>query len=712
MGTFRQKTLNLLDQVISYPTAFDKTKTYTKGHISEKTINSVDCLGAGRTDIVDFFTDTAGALTGSNCFETENNRLFVISTSTTGGIATVALYNFDTSTGIRGALIGRIQLNLPVTTHTFRMFAVEDTGTTGWTIALGTIGTLTQMGGTYRVHKVDLADFTSSPTVFYIATADDAKGIYFEQDPAAFGGAHVTTAMQGGDMYPPTKQVVINNGVTATTSFSAYDFTTTPTLQTTKTTTGSTASGSPTFTLTAHGYEANAALVITSNAPTGFTLTTPILQTVYYVRATNLTANTFELSATFGGAAINATSITASTVFARAFGLSLTAFMPSKKTAVFSGAAAGIIGTILLTNSHKIVVPPVGTPNAGLPCLFLPTTTNFHLIRLSEITAGASTFPNLAQVNALGGATDITAPTVVQAVYSSAIGKIIYTTGICSIVIKDWVNNAIVRNFFGQRNEWYENVSINNISNFGLMTLAALEVKNGYIFLMGSTIGQRVIITMDLYSTETFGLSYYTTPITNTKGYIFKTLSTLRQLADITNSDMFQYKTSTTYADVIFDDPETGWTSVPNAVDESGLALLDWSMFRVLPKIIEKAPYAPTQVSELLLGYKTQYDNSEVWVDDLELSTQSGANPAYSVAMLTAAYAVSMPTITMTAISKATGLIVRQKNTVTDAAEFTQSINDGGTYNALPVPNTQYVRLRYSWGSALPEDCYIVWSDS
>jgi len=713
MGNYRQKTLGLLNQVVAFPAAFDKTNTYIKGHVTQKTVNSVPCLGAAQTQIIDTFTDTGGAFTGGNCYESVNNRLFVLSTSTAGGIATICLYNFDTATGVRGALIGRIQLNLPATTHTFRMFAVADAGTTGWSIALGSIGTLTQMGGTYRVHKVDLADFTPSPTIFYVATTDDSKGIYFEQDPTAFGGNHTLTAIQGGDMYIPTKEVIVNNGVTATTQLLGWDFTTTPTLQATKTATAPTVAASPTFTVAGHGFEANAALVMTANNPTPFVLTTPILQTVYYVRATNLTANTFELSATLGGAAINATSATAGTVFARAFGLSLTAFMASRKTAIFTGASVGIAGTILLTNSHNICIPPAGTPNAGLPCLFLPTSSNFHLIRLSEITAGASSFANLAQVNALGGATDITAPTVVQARYSETLGAIIYSTGICSIVVKGWVNNAIIGNFFGQRNEWYENIDPSHTSNFGFMTLAALESRNGFIFMIGSTVGQRVLIAIDLYSSATFGMSYFTTPITNTKGYTFKTLETLRQNADVTNSGLRQYKTSANYADTIFDNPDTGWTSVPNAVDESGIALLDWTMFRVLPRIFEKAPYSPSQTSEILLGYIAQNDNSEKWSFDGELSTKSADNPAYSVAYLDMAYQVAVPSITMTAVSKATGLIVRQKNTVTHAAEFKYSSNAGGTWNSLgTIPNVAGTRLQYSWGIALPEDVEIIWSET
>ena len=713
MGTFRQKTLGLLDQVISYPTAFDKTKTYTKGHIAQKTINSVSCLGAGQTQIFDPFTDTAGAFTGSLSFETANNRMFVISTSTAGGTATICLYNFNTSTGVKGALIGRIQLNLPVTTHTFRMFAIEDTGTTGWSMAVGSVGTLTQMGGTYRVHKVDLADFTLSPTIFYMGVANDAKAIYFEQDPTAFGGNHTLTAMQGGDMYPTTKEVITNNGITATTSFQGYDFTTTPTLQATQTTTAATVNGSPTFTLALHGYEANAALIINSNAPTAFTASTSILQTVYYVRATNLTANTFELSATLGGAAINATSVTSSTVFARAFGLSLTAFKATRKSAVFSGAAAGITGVILLTNSHQLVVPPTGTPNAGLLCLFLPTSTNFHLIRVSEITAGSNTFANLSQINALGGATDITAPVPVNAKYSSDIGKVIYINGVCSVVIKDWVNNAIVGHFLGQRNEWYENVIASSIESFGLQTLASIEVKAGWLFMIGSTTGQRVIIAIDLYSAATFGLSYITTPITNTKGYTFKTLETLRQNSNVTNTGIRQYKTSATYADTLFDNPDTGWTTVPNGVDESGLALLDWSMFKLLPRIFEKAPYNPVQTSEVLLGFISQYDNSEKWSTDMELSTQSASSPALSVAYLDATYTTSVPSITMTAISKATGLVVIQKNTVTNASDFEYSTNNGGTWIPLgTITNTAGTRLRYSWGITLPEDVEIIWSET
>lgn len=67
------------------------------------------------------------------------------------------------------------------------------------------------------------------------------------------------------------------------------------------------------FTLTSHGFLANMPLTLGgTTAPTGLTL-----GTVYYVTAANLTTNTFTISATPGGAAINTSSTgTAVSVFA------------------------------------------------------------------------------------------------------------------------------------------------------------------------------------------------------------------------------------------------------------------------------------------------------------------------------------------------------------------------------------------------------------
>lgn len=79
-----------------------------------------------------------------------------------------------------------------------------------------------------------------------------------------------------------------------------------------QTTTGPTVNASPTFTMANHGYSVGKALCILANAPTGFTVS----PTIYYVVAA--TTNTFELSATVNGSAINATSVVSNTQFAQA----------------------------------------------------------------------------------------------------------------------------------------------------------------------------------------------------------------------------------------------------------------------------------------------------------------------------------------------------------------------------------------------------------
>ena len=707
---YRQKPAGLLTSVISSPTPYDKTKTYTKGHISQRTINSQLVLGAAPNQIVDHYTDTGGALTGGNAYLSPNGRLFILSTSA-GGILTIALYNFNLTTGVRGALVGRIQLNMPnqaATTQTVRAFAVNDTGTTNWTIMLGTVGSVLINGGVFRVNKVDRADFTSSPTVFGMAISSNAKAVYFEQDPSFLGVNNNITAISGGDMDLSDGKFYVETGLLAAMVFYGFDTTVAPTI-TTQTTTSPTVSGTPTFTLTGHGYNANDPVVMISNTPTGFTQSTSTVMTVYFVRATNLTANTFELSATSGGAAINATSNTASTVFARGFGITTSAFLASKKT----GIVTGFSGTILLTNSHSVVTPPAGHPNAGFPCFFLASSTTFHLFKLSDIAAGVTSFPSLATINVLGSGTDITAPTPLQVRYMESIGKIAYTVGTSTLVVKDWVNNAIVNHFAGYSNQWYENTGSTYTGDIGFVALAALESRGGFLLMMGSTAGQRVSIIIDLYSSATFGLSYVTTPVLRIPKSVLKDLGAYRQIPDITVPSKRQFKTSSNYADTIFDNPETGWTDLPNDGDLTGYTLLEYSQFRMLPRIMEKAPYNPAQTSELLIGYLPTYDSSENWSGDMELSTQSSSNPAYSVAYLDIVYQTSVPSITMTAISKSTGLVVRQKNTVTHAAEFEYSTNNGGTWNALgTIPNTVGTRLRYGWGVALPEDVEIIWSET
>jgi hypothetical protein len=695
-----------LDDVVS---VYDKTKTYIAGHVSQKTIDGVACLGAGQTQIVDPFTDTGGAFTGGSIYISPNNRLFELSTNALG-VLTVALYPFDLDTGVRGSLVGRIQLNMPnnaATTHTVRAFAVRDSGTTGWTIGLGTVGSVLVNGGVFMVNNVDLADFTMSPTVFGMGIANNTKSVYFQQDSGFVGAANNITAISGGDFDRDTGIFYVTSGLVSALVFYGFDMTISPTVNI-QTTTGATVPASPTFQLTGHGYVANDQVVLLTNIPTGFIASTATTQAVYYVRATNLTANTFELSATAGGVAVNATSATSNTTITRAHGQTTSGFSSSRKT----GIVTGFTGTILLTNSHNICTPVAGHPNAGVKSMFISSSSHFHTFALSNISAGVTSFPSLATVNCLGGAIDITAPTPLQAKYLESIGKIIYTTNTSSFVMKDWVNNAIIKHWGGQQNEWYEN-NPNVTTPYGFVTIIAMDSSNGWLCTMGSTVGQRVTIIQDVYSSSTLALSYITTPVISTEGYIFKALNTYRQRANDTIPSIRQYKTAATSSDAIFNNPDTGWTTLPSEEDCTLFALNNFTQFRLLTRVIEKAPFSPSQISEVLFTYLPSLDNSENLSLDAELSTQSDVSPAQTVAYLDVAYASVVPKITMTAISKATGLVVRSRNTTDHAAEFEYSTNNGGTWNALgTIPNTVGTRIRYSWAIALPEDVQIVWSEN
>lgn len=63
-------------------------------------------------------------------------------------------------------------------------------------------------------------------------------------------------------------------------------------------------SGNPAISWPNHGLTSGSYIVLTGSTPSNFTASTLSAQTVYYVSATGLTTNAFELSATPGGSAV------------------------------------------------------------------------------------------------------------------------------------------------------------------------------------------------------------------------------------------------------------------------------------------------------------------------------------------------------------------------------------------------------------------------
>jgi hypothetical protein len=684
----------------------DTTKTFLAGRTSSKSINSQTVLGPPLTNFVDVFTDTigGGSVTPNWVYNSPNGRMFVANASTAGQL-TITLYTFDLTGAATPAYVGRILMNLPnsaATTHTVRQLEVLDTGVTGWKIILSTVGSVLINGGTFIANSIALADFVpTSPPTIGLAISSSAKAVYMLQDPSNIGVNNNITAIQGAGLDRATGLVYVNNNVLATTQFIKWDSAATLTYVT-QTTTAATANGSPTFTLTAHGYNANDPVIITSNPPTSFTASTTTVQTVYFVR--NPAANTFELSLTSGGASINATSVTSNTVVGRAFGQITTPWTSTK-----TGTITGIIGTILLTSSQHLVTPSTTTdPNipAGLNgqlCYFLPTSTNFHLFKVSDIVNAATSLASMSSVNSSGNGIDYTGITPATAAYSSTSGVVVYTSNTSAFYAKRWLSNSILLSFGNLSTMWWENTPSRLTTNFGAVTISQIDARtsSGWLSFVSTTAGQRGVFFMDLRSDVTFDYSYLISPLLNTSNtQSFQFLQTIEQLFDYTNSLTIYYRTAATSGDAIFTTAAGSWTTLPNNKYQTTNLLSNFTQFKIAFDIAQLSAQTPAQVNELFAVVTGTNELSDRWAGSVDNTTGNGASPAYSAFRLQTVYSSVVPTLYFRAYDDSGNLVI-SANTSANPTLFKYSTNNGTSWNALgTIPNTALTtEVRYEWAS-------------
>lgn len=692
-------------------TVYDKTKVYVAGRAYQKSIGGANVIGPPLTGFINSQVDAG--LSPQSSEVTPNGRQFQL-TTITAGVATILLYTIDATGQTPPAYVGKLLIRVPnaaATTHSLKGFKVYDgpnAGTvTGWQIYIGTTGTVLTNGGLFIANGVSLSMFVpTSPITIEMAVASNATAVYMVQDPGTIGAANTLTAMQGLSLDRSTRRLYFNNNVLATTQIAVFDPSATPNLVL-QTTTSPTVNASPTFTLTGHGYAANNPVVITANAPTGFTASTAAAaQTVYFVR--NPTANTFELSATSGGASINAGSATASTVVTRAFGQSVSQWL-----SIRTGTLTGLVGTILITNSQKITTPSQTTdpliPSGinGQTCLWLPTTTNFHLFKVSDITNGATNLPSLVSVNNLGSGTDYTAITTSFATYSATTGRIIYASNISQFYCKRWISGVIDSSFGGLNTTYLETPGLTPYT-FAGVTVSGLEVENGWLYLTLGTIGQRGVLYMDFRSDAAFGYSFITSPVFDTSDVQSAAfIATTEKLFDLTSSMVFYYKTKATSADAAFNDPTTGWTMIETASDLALVAFNNFTQFRIDFGIASGSTNTPAQIVDLFLSYNGKTEVSDYWAFDEDNTTVGTGSPSYVTLVQKKAYPVSVPTLYFRGFDVNGNQTIATLDTVTNVGIVSNSTNNGTSFSAGVGPNTVGTLLRFLIASPPGSRAYL-----
>lgn len=667
---------DLLADVVS---SYDQTKTTIQGRAFVKTIGGDQAIGPPLNRFIDSVTDAALTPVAQGLEISENARMFIFSAEA-AGLAQIALYTINQATMVH-TYVGKIQFQMPdtaATTTTFRSIKVIDTGTTGWKIYVVTTGSVLINGGPLLINKVDLADFVpiGFPTINF-ATGNDQKAVYFNQDPANIGTGHLNTASVGSVLHFSANRLYVHNGISATHQYYVFDTSLAPQYLTAAVSVSVASPGVVTY--TAHPFLVNDPVVFTAGTvPTGL-----VVGTTYFVR--NPTANTFELSATTGGASINTTgSVSVGAFMGRAFGTSGTQFLHK------TGNLPALTGTLLLTDSENYALP-LHTSNSGFDCAFFATNTQIYLGRLSELTAATTSWPSLVTANALGAANEITTPSILNAEWSNSLDNAVYSVAGPLFVMKQCVNNVITKIFGGNNNRYLEGVST-DVVEFQTAAITSMSTRIGlFAIAQTATTGQRGIYLADLRSNENFDYSYIVTKVMNLSADVLRFITTTDKLYEFTGSLAVYYRTSG------FGSIGGGWTALPFAEDLSGFAAGSQIQFKIAFDTIGLDTSIPAQITEFFLAYDGANEISSNW--EYSQDDSSSGNPTDIVFRLKEAYPTTVPTLRFLA-RDLTDSIVTDHDSVTDVARFSYSTDSGASYTPFgTVPNTIGTLVRYRYAT-------------
>jgi len=663
---------DLLNDVV---TSYDQTKTTIQGRVQEHAVEGKAALGPPLNKFLDVQSDAGITMAANNMIMTENGRVFILSSEAI--TTSIILYNFNYQTA-EYSYVGRINIQMPdtsATTTVYRAVKVLDTGTTGWKIFLVTTGSVLINGGPLLINDLALTDFVpvGFPTISF-ATGDSQKAVYKLEDPAFTGAGHLNTASAGAVLDRANSRLYVHNGVSATHQYYVFNTSVAPTYTTFAVT------GDQSANIVDHTGHAfvNGDPVVFTSLTGGAGLSTGV---VYFVGGA--TANTYFLSATTGGAAINYTTDISAGTIGRAFGTSHSLFLHK------TGNLPALTGTLLLTDSEDYALPQ-HTSNSGQPCVFFCTTINIYLGQLSDLTTGATTWPSLVTANALGTLNEIVVPVITNAAWSNSLDRAILSTGY-AFIMKPVVNNQIDRVFGGTSNKYLEAFNYEAIEFQPTSVISAMDAEQGWLGITTLTLGQRGVILADLRSDSFFDYSYLVTKVLETPQAVYKFITTIDALYDFTGSLDISYRTSG------FGSISGGWTPIPFAEDLSSFATGEQVQFKIAFATLGLDTSIPAQLCDFFLGYETLTDNSENW--ELSVDNSDNGNPSRTVFRLKKAYESSVPTLNYRAYDLSNVVLVNHTTTA-NAARFEYSTNNGISWSPLgAISNTVGTLVRYTFST-------------
>ncbi len=678
------KNLDLLEDVV---TVYDQNKTTIAGRVSQKIVNGDQSLGPSVPTFSDVFTDTGFSLGGmiyvSPVITGDIVRIFLLAVPVAGSV-NIILYNHNIKTGI-STYVGRLTFRSPniLTTTVFKGLDVQDTGTTGWKIWLASTNAILINGGLTLLNKIDLADFTPLGSITIDpATGNDQKAAYLLQDPAAIGVNQLNITSNGVVVDSVGNKAYVHNGISATHQYYVYDTAIAPTF-TESTITGTNANPGV-FTLNSHGFVLNDPVLFKTTG----TFSGLVTNTVYFAR--DITANTFNLSATSGGAAISTVGSQSGVhSIGRAFGTTSSNFVHK------TGNLPALVGTLLTNNSENIATPQHISYGAlaGERCVAFGTNSALYMGKLSDLTSGTITWPSLQTANLLGGLNEVLTPAAVVNQFSNTLDMFVFTSNVNLFYGKRLVNNEFQFKGGSLNAAYYDGIMTPyGQVKFGSSVVSGFQMGNGIAILVSNTTGQRGFFNLDLRQDDKFDQDYIVSKVLDTPNSILKTVSVIDKLVNTADNYNIYYRTSG------FGSISGGWIQL----DEATLNSLDINpqiQFKFTFSTLRIGSQTASQLADATINTESNDDISDNW--EYSHDSSSNLSPTRVAFRLRFAYgAGTVPTSLRFRSYDLSGTLLVNQTITTNPANFEYSTNNGSTWLPLgTIPNTVGTLIRYTFTS-------------
>lgn len=382
-----------------------------------------------------------------------------------------------------------------------------------------------------------------------------------------------------------------------------------------------------------------------------------------------------------------------SDLFYTVTGASTTFNSTTVSTTQTSGLAAGMA-----------VVGPGIQPGATIasvnPGVSITLSSVAYLTGTANLTIGTNNWTSLTGSNILGTGIDYVAPTLTTSRYGAQgntydIDRFVYNAFTSAFFFKPLQNNNITVSFGGLVDNYYETTNPTTIQ-FGVTALAGMECRAGWMFISGTSTGQRGVQYADVGGDTTWGATAVISTIQYVPpGTIFKNVYDIEQLFDYTDSVNFWIRSASTASDPTFNSANiptytnlNGWTSIKTAQDLSSTSIGPYFQLCATYSILTFTAQTPAQIQDIYYTVALPGEASANWAASSDNTTQSGTSPMYVAWRLQTAYSTSVPTLYVRGYDDS-GNLVASFNTVTNASSFSYTTNNGTSWNSLgTIPNT------------------------